>query len=91
MKQEAPHPDLGCKLPPEGWYCSRKPHHEGPCAARATERTFSDAINKIDEMIITAGDTGHYLLLDSDCWCLLVILDALSDSLDIISTYNLHK
>jgi hypothetical protein len=27
-------PDQGCKLPRDGWYCSRKPGHEGPCAAR---------------------------------------------------------
>jgi len=24
----------GCELPPEGWWCSREPGHEGPCAAR---------------------------------------------------------
>lgn len=27
---------LGCKLPPAGWWCSRAPGHEGPCAARPT-------------------------------------------------------
>jgi hypothetical protein len=27
-------PNLGCKLPPSGWWCSREPGHEGPCAAR---------------------------------------------------------
>lgn len=26
-------PDLGCQQPPDGWYCSREPGHEGPCAA----------------------------------------------------------
>lgn len=26
----------GCKIPPEGWRCSREPGHEGPCAARET-------------------------------------------------------
>lgn len=26
--------DQGCPLPPDGWWCSRKPGHEGPCAAR---------------------------------------------------------
>lgn len=26
--------DQGCKLPPPGWWCSREPGHEGPCAAR---------------------------------------------------------
>ena len=23
-----------CGIPPPGWWCSRKPGHEGPCAAR---------------------------------------------------------
>lgn len=23
----------GCTLPPAGWYCTREPGHEGPCAA----------------------------------------------------------
>lgn len=23
-----------CKVPPEGWWCSREPGHDGPCAAR---------------------------------------------------------
>jgi hypothetical protein len=27
-------PDQGCTLPPPHWYCSRKPGHDGPCAAR---------------------------------------------------------
>lgn len=22
-----------CKLPPEGWVCTREPNHSGPCAA----------------------------------------------------------
>lgn len=22
-----------CKLPPAGWWCSRRPDHDGPCAA----------------------------------------------------------
>ena len=26
-------PDQGCKLPPDGWYCSLEPGHDGPCAA----------------------------------------------------------
>jgi len=33
------HPqDRGCTLPPEGWYCTREPGHEGPCAAHAIEQ-----------------------------------------------------
>lgn len=26
--------NYGCPLPPPGWWCSRTPGHEGPCAAR---------------------------------------------------------
>ena len=26
-----------CTLPPPGWYCTREPGHEGPCAALPTE------------------------------------------------------
>lgn len=29
-----------CTLPPEGWHCSRRPGHPGPCAARPTEDTM---------------------------------------------------
>lgn len=25
---------LQCTLPPSGWWCSREPGHDGPCAAR---------------------------------------------------------
>ncbi len=25
---------LSCTMPPPGWWCSRAPGHEGPCAAR---------------------------------------------------------
>lgn len=37
-------PDLGCDLPPEGWWCSRPPDHEGPCAARRVPRMPSGTI-----------------------------------------------
>jgi hypothetical protein len=26
--------DLGCTMPPAGWWCSIEPGHDGPCAAR---------------------------------------------------------
>lgn len=26
-------PERRCKVPPPGWWCSREPGHEGPCAA----------------------------------------------------------
>lgn len=25
--------ESGCQVPPRGWWCSREPGHEGPCAA----------------------------------------------------------
>lgn len=34
MREELVPPDLGCRRPPAGWYCSLKPNHEGACAAR---------------------------------------------------------
>lgn len=27
-----------CTVPPEGWWCSREPSHDGPCAAREKAR-----------------------------------------------------
>lgn len=27
-------PDAGCRVPPDGWWCSRARGHPGPCAAR---------------------------------------------------------
>jgi len=27
-----------CRVPPEGWYCTRKPEHDGPCAALPDRR-----------------------------------------------------
>lgn len=29
--------NLGCALPPKGWFCSRVPGHDGPCAALPTD------------------------------------------------------
>lgn len=29
--------DRGCRVPPEGWWCSREKGHGGPCAARSIE------------------------------------------------------
>jgi hypothetical protein len=31
-----------CRLPPDGWWCSRAAGHEGPCAARAFDDPMSD-------------------------------------------------
>lgn len=32
-------PWLGCNVPPDGWWCSREPDYETPCAARAGDPT----------------------------------------------------
>jgi transposase-like protein len=29
-----------CSIPPEGWYCTRKAGHEGPCAAKPRNKEF---------------------------------------------------
>jgi hypothetical protein len=44
-------PWQGCEVPPDGWWCSREPGHEGPCAARAGRRTRTE--------LIPAGDSGE--------------------------------
>jgi hypothetical protein len=28
-----------CTVPPAGWYCTREPGHDGPCAAHPVEMT----------------------------------------------------
>jgi hypothetical protein len=33
-QQERARLDQGCTVPPFGWWCSRTPGHDGPCAAR---------------------------------------------------------
>lgn len=33
-------PRVQCSLPPPGWECSRKPGHEGPCAASRSPRVI---------------------------------------------------
>ena len=41
-------PQAGCTVPPEGWYCTRAPRHDGPCAARpiAQQAAASGALEK---------------------------------------------
>jgi hypothetical protein len=40
--------DQGCTLPPPGWWCSREPGHDNPCAARPIcghdQFTFSNCL-----------------------------------------------
>lgn len=47
--------DRGCEYPPPGWFCTREPGHEGPCAAwpasemagRVREFTRSDVVELV--------------------------------------------
>lgn len=34
FRKKAP---AACTIPPAGWYCTRTPGHEGPCAAHPVE------------------------------------------------------
>lgn len=36
-----------CSVPPEGWYCTRSPGHEGPCAALPVEKPKKSKEHKI--------------------------------------------
>lgn len=43
--------DLGrCSVPPEGWWCSRQPGHEGPCATRPVGEG-NDAQVRVSELV----------------------------------------
>lgn len=33
-----------CEVPPEGWYCTRRPGHDGPCAALPTEQPTTERV-----------------------------------------------
>lgn len=56
--------DLGCKLPPPGWYCSRHPGHPGPCAAYPSpKRPIRPAYLTPD--IIAEGDITYYTRANS--------------------------
>lgn len=38
----------GCNVPPTGWWCSREPNHEGPCAARPLNELPDSEADPID-------------------------------------------
>ena len=42
------HPEM-CHAPPPGWWCSRHPGHEGPCAARSAKPQKGDLVVPKDE------------------------------------------
>lgn len=41
------HPAALCPVPPPGWWCSREPGHDGPCAARPTEDRMREAVERL--------------------------------------------
>lgn len=45
-----------CTVPPEGWWCSRTPGHEGPCAARPIEESDAPLTDDENAMIDRAWE-----------------------------------
>jgi hypothetical protein len=41
-----------CDVPPEGWWCSRKAGHEGPCAARQLEKPWEGPLTDKEQAAI---------------------------------------
>lgn len=41
--------DQGCRVPPDGWRCSRPRGHEGPCAARETDKPVGAGWSRVPE------------------------------------------
>lgn len=48
-----------CTLPPEGWWCSRTPGHEGPCAARPMDEPWEGDLTAEEEALIDAAWEKH--------------------------------
>lgn len=48
-----------CTIPPEGWWCSRKPGHGGPCAARPMEEPDEGDLTAEEEAMIDAAWEKH--------------------------------
>lgn len=44
-----------CTLPPPGWWCSRNPRHEGPCAARPSTEPLDPRYLAIIDQAIEDG------------------------------------
>jgi len=48
-----------CKIPPDGWWCSRQAGHEGPCAARETvPAQYAKLINQLREPPYWSAEYG---------------------------------
>lgn len=60
-------PDLGCPLPPPGWWCSREPGHDGPCAARRVrEAPAVTAVNYVRRLVAERGPSAMSSNDDTD-------------------------
>jgi hypothetical protein len=66
-----------CEYPPDGWWCSRRRGHDGPCAARPTvEKVYEivkfvnprDAVDALNGMAVHAVAGPH----DADAHGILV-------------------
>lgn len=60
MNNQAEQYDEGiCTIPPQGWWCSRTPGHEGPCAARPLEEPDDAPLSAADEARINRAWEKH--------------------------------
>ena len=54
-----------CERPPEGWWCSRRSGHDGPCAARPTsELVIFDDDEKVYEVVKFVNPVDAIAALD---------------------------
>jgi hypothetical protein len=58
-----------CTVPPEGWWCSREPGHEGPCAARPTSVREAAAPADPDPQCRRCNGTGDEPNAQFRCPC----------------------
>ncbi len=48
-----------CTIPPVGWWCSRAPGHDGPCAARPMEEPFDGPLTADEQAKIDSAWERH--------------------------------
>ncbi len=75
LKHVFQHPSMKniCLIPPEGWFCTRKPGHDGPCAAIPLTYTF-DIVQSNSGMWHIYDMKGNWLRvtwskLGAKFWC----------------------
>lgn len=57
---------LRCEMPPKGWYCTREPEHDGPCAARPVEIKTPNQVRETDGCTFHSSPDSLEKL---DCGC----------------------